>query len=57
MPTPKLTKAKLLTMMDEKLADLNLLRSALQATANIKQVDLDGYKKKFEDLVGGKGKK
>lgn len=57
MPTPKLTKAKLLTLMDAKLADLNLLRSALHATPNIKQVDLDNYKKKFEELVGGKGKK
>jgi len=54
MPTPKLTKAKLLTMMDEKLADLNLLRSALQVTTNIKQADLDLYKKKFEEIVGAK---
>ena len=54
----KLSKAKLLSLMDDKLQRLNLLKAALQAESHVKQETLTEYKKKFEELFGtGKGKK
>jgi hypothetical protein len=54
----KLTKATLLKVMDAKLQDLNLLRSALQADASRKQEDLENYEKQFLELLSPpKGKK
>jgi hypothetical protein len=47
----KITKAALLKAMDEKLQDLNLLRSALQADQSRKQEDLDNYRKQFLELM------
>jgi len=56
MPTVKLTKTKLLAMMDAKLASLNLLKAALQAEPHLKQTDLENYRRRFDELVGDKGK-
>jgi hypothetical protein len=43
----KLTKKKLLQEMDEKLQELNLLRSALEGDPARKQEELQYYKKQF----------
>jgi hypothetical protein len=53
----KLTKAVLLKAMDEKLSDLNLLRSALQADQSRKQEDLEHYQKQFMELMQLKKRK
>jgi hypothetical protein len=51
MPAEKITKKKLLNMMDEKLQQLNLLRSALNGDPARKQEELAAYKKKFDALI------
>jgi len=51
MPESKLTKAKLLVQLDEKIQSLNLLKAALQAESHLKQADLANYKKRFDDIV------
>ena len=51
MPESKLTKAKLLAQLDEKIQSLNLLKAALQAESHLKQADLSGYKKRFDDIL------
>lgn len=51
MPEAKITKAKLLTQIDETLQSLNLIKSALQAEAHPKQADLAEYKKRYEALL------
>ena len=51
MPAEKLTKKKLLDLMDEKLQQLNLLRSALNGDPARKQEELVAYKKKFDVLM------
>jgi hypothetical protein len=53
----KITKAKLLKEIDEKLQSLNLLRSALQADPSRKQDDLDDYQRQYMELVNLKKKK
>lgn len=57
MPESRLTKAKLLTQLDEKIQNLNLLKAALQAESHLKQADLENYKKRYDEIVGGKGKR
>ena len=57
MPESKLTKAKLISQLDYKIQSLNLLKAALQAESHLKQADLDGYKKRFDEIVSAKGKK
>jgi hypothetical protein len=57
MAETKLTKARLLNQMDEKLQRINLLKAALQAEAHIKQETLTDYKKRFDALfMPAKGK-
>lgn len=46
----KMSKAKLLSLMDDKLQRLNLLKAALMSESHIKQDTLSEYRKKFEDL-------
>lgn len=50
----KLTKKKLLHEMDEKLQELNLLRSALEADPARKQEELTYYKKRFYEAINKK---
>jgi hypothetical protein len=50
----KITKKKLLQEMDEKLQELNLLKSALEGDSSRKQEDLDNYKKQFYTLINKK---
>ncbi|HEY3405531.1 MAG TPA: hypothetical protein VGK59_19245 [Ohtaekwangia sp.] len=57
MAESKLTKAKLISQLDDKIQNLNLLKAALQAELHLKQADLAGYKKRFDELLSGKGKK
>lgn len=57
MPADKITKKKLLNMMDDKLQQLNLLRSALNGDPARKQEELEAYKKKFEALLVNKNKR
>ena len=49
-PPPKLTKAQLLKEIDQKLNDLNLLRSALAADKDHSKGKLEEYKANFEKL-------
>lgn len=53
----KVTKKELLREMDEKLFNLNLLRSALEAEKSLKQETLESYKKRFYELVPPSRKK
>jgi hypothetical protein len=46
----KITKSKLLKEIDEKLASLNLLRSALAAEQSLKQENLQMYQTHFNEL-------
>jgi len=57
MAGTKLTKAKLISQLDDKIQTLNLLKAALQAESHLKQADLEGYKKRFDEIVSGKVKK
>jgi hypothetical protein len=50
----KLTKKKLLHEMDEKLQELNLLRSALEGDPARKQEELQYYKKQFYAMINKK---
>jgi hypothetical protein len=50
----KITKKKLLEELDEKIQQLNLLKSALQSDPSRKQEDLDNYKKHFWELINRK---
>jgi hypothetical protein len=50
----KITKKKLLQEMDQKLQELNLLKSALESDSSRKQEDLDNYKKQFYTLINKK---
>jgi hypothetical protein len=50
----KLTKKKLLQEMDEKLQQLNLLKSALEADPARKQEELAGYRKQFYAIINKK---
>jgi hypothetical protein len=50
----KITKKKLMEELDEKIQQLNLLKSALQNDPSRKQEDLENYKKHFWELVGRK---
>lgn len=52
----KVTKKKLLEEIDEKLQQLNLLRSALAGDQSRKQDDLDNYQKHFYELINKKKK-
>ena len=51
MADTKLTKAKLLSLLDDRLQRLNLLKAALQAESHIKQVTLDDYKRRFDEVL------
>jgi len=53
----KLSKSQLLQDIDEKLQDLNLLRSALQGDTSRTQDALQMYQQKFYELVNIKSKK
>jgi hypothetical protein len=53
----KLSKSQLLREIDEKLQDLNLLRSALQGDVSRTQDALHMYQEKFHELVNIKSKK
>ena len=57
MPESKLTKAKLLSQLDDKIQGLNLLKAALQTENHLKQAELLGYKKRFDEILGAKPKK
>lgn len=57
MPETKLTKAKLLSQLEEKIQTLNLIKAALQAESHLKQADLENYKKRFNEALGTKPKK
>ncbi len=50
----KLTKKKLLQEMDEKLQELNLLKSALEGDPARKQEELEHYKKMFYSIINKK---
>lgn len=50
MTDTKLTKAKLLSEMDARLQQLNLLKAALQAEHSLKKDTLAGYKQQFDAL-------
>ena len=50
----KITKKKLLEEIDEKLQQLNLLKSALANDQSRKQEDLDNYQKHFYELINKK---
>lgn len=56
MPETKITKAKLLSQMEDKLQKLNLMKAALQSESHIKQETLADYQRRFEALFQ-KGKK
>jgi hypothetical protein len=53
----KLSKSQLLQEIDEKLQDLNLLRSALQGDSSRTQDALQTYQQKFYELVNIRPKK
>jgi hypothetical protein len=53
----KLTKSALLKEIEEKLQDLNLLKSALQGEPSRTQDALEMYQEKFHELVNIKSKK
>jgi hypothetical protein len=50
----KITKKKLLEEMDEKLQELNLLKSALESDPARKQEELEYYKKQFYAAINKK---
>jgi phage terminase large subunit len=50
----KLTKKKLLQEMDEKLQELNLLKSALEGDPARKQEELQYYRKQFYSMINKK---
>ena len=50
----KITKKKLMEELDEKLQQLNLLKSALTNDPSRKQEDLDNYKKHFYEIINKK---
>jgi hypothetical protein len=52
----KITKKKLLSEIDQKLTDLNLLRSALEGDPARKQEELEAYEKRFYELINYKAK-
>ena len=54
MPESKLTKAKLLSQLDDKIQSLNLLKAALQTENHLKQADLANYKRRFDEILGSK---
>lgn len=58
MAATKLTRATLLSKIDDKLQRLNLLKAALQAESHVKQETLADYQKRFEALFvpGKKGR-
>lgn len=47
----KLTKARILKLVEEKLQALYLLKSALQADQSRKQEDLDRYYQQYREIV------
>jgi hypothetical protein len=47
----KVTKKSLLTEIDIKLNDINLLRSALSADPARKQEEIDSYRTKYYELI------
>jgi hypothetical protein len=47
----KITKSTLVSMLDEKITGLNLLKAALQAETHLKQADLDNYLTRFKELL------
>lgn len=51
--TGKLTKKELLKEMQLKSQELNLLMSALQGDRSTSQENLESYRKKFVELMGG----
>ena len=50
----KITKAQLMRQIDEKLSDLNLIKSALQVDPSRTQENLLNYQTRFLELVSEK---
>jgi len=53
----KITKAVLMRQIDEKLSDLNLIKSALQVDPSRTQETLLNYQKRLQEIFQGKSKK
>ena len=50
----KITKAQLMRQIDEKLADLNLLKSALQVDPSRTQETFINYQTRFQEIISEK---
>jgi hypothetical protein len=50
----KITKAQLMRQIDEKLADLNLLKSALQVDPSRTQETFLNYQTRFQEIISEK---
>jgi len=50
----KITKARLMRQIDEKLADLNLLKSALQVDPSRTQETFLNYQARFQEIISEK---
>ncbi|HEY5825524.1 MAG TPA: hypothetical protein VIT44_14210 [Cyclobacteriaceae bacterium] len=50
----KITKAQLMKQIDEKLADLNLLKSALQVDPSRTQETFLNYQNRFQEIISEK---